>query len=137
MKRQIKITKSDKERLQKIISGLLQTDLDGKEHVRDLVAELDRADVVDPDQIPPNVITMNSKVLLSFGEPEEDITYSLVFPEDADISDNRLSILAPIGTAILGFREGDIIEWNVPDGIIMVTVKKVLYQPEAAGYFES
>jgi regulator of nucleoside diphosphate kinase len=61
------------------------------------------------------------------------MTWTLVFPEDADIDQNRISVLAPIGTAMLGYSVGDTIEWPVPEGLRRIQVKEILYQPEAAG----
>ncbi|WP_228767808.1 GreA/GreB family elongation factor [Candidatus Velamenicoccus archaeovorus] len=62
----------------------------------------------------------------------KDEFYQLVYPEDADIEQNKISILAPIGTAILGYKVGDVIEWKVPAGVRRLKIKKILYQPEAA-----
>lgn len=134
MSRKIIITESDNKKLQKLINDIIQSDPNGREHIRALDTELNKADVLAPNQIPANVITMNSKVLLSIGG--EEVTYSLVYPADADISNNRISILAPIGTAILGYREEDILNWEVPAGTVQIKIKKILYQPEAAGDFE-
>ena len=78
-------------------------------------------------------MTMNSKVLLKDLETGEKMEYTLVYPADADLMENRISVLAPIGTAILGFREGDVIDWKVPDGLVKLEVEKILYQPESAG----
>ena len=63
----------------------------------------------------------------------EEMTYTLVFPDIADISKNKISILAPIGTALIGYRLGDIIEWKVPAGLRKFKVEEILYQPEAMG----
>jgi regulator of nucleoside diphosphate kinase len=59
--------------------------------------------------------------------------YELVYPADADMAHGRLSVLAPVGTAILGYRRGDVIEWPVPAGLRRLRVEEVLYQPERAG----
>jgi regulator of nucleoside diphosphate kinase len=59
-------------------------------------------------------------------------TISLVYPHEADVSENKLSVLSPIGTAILGYREGDAVAWPVPSGCVKVEIKKVVFQPEAA-----
>jgi regulator of nucleoside diphosphate kinase len=61
------------------------------------------------------------------------MVYTLVFPEDADHTHNKISILAPIGTAMLGYRVGDIFEWKVPDGVSKMKIKEILYQPESSG----
>jgi regulator of nucleoside diphosphate kinase len=76
---------------------------------------------------------MECRVLLEDADTHESATYTLVQPEHADFEAGRLSVLAPIGTAILGYREGDVVEWPVPAGVRRIRILKVLYQPEAAG----
>ncbi len=76
---------------------------------------------------------MNSRVRLSDISKAEKLVYTLVFPRDADSATGRISVLAPVGTAILGCRVGDIIEWQVPAGTRRLKIEEVLYQPEAAG----
>jgi regulator of nucleoside diphosphate kinase len=79
---------------------------------------------------------MNSQVLLKDMESGEETIYTLVYPEDVNLAENKISVLAPIGTAILGFRVGDIISWKVPVGTVKLRVEKILYQPEAAGDYD-
>ncbi len=100
--------------------------------VEELESELKRALIVDSDKVPPDIVTMNSKVYLRDMDTGKDEFYQLVYPEDADIEQSRISILAPIGTAILGYKVGDIIEWKVPAGLRKLKIKKILYQPEAS-----
>jgi len=100
--------------------------------IEELEAELNRAIIVDADKIPPDIVTMNSKAYLRDMDTGKDEFYQLVYPEDADIEQNKISILAPIGTAILGYQVGDVIEWKVPTGFRRLKIKKILYQPEAA-----
>ena len=127
----IYITRRDMERLRALLDNpdLLQQ----KPYLEQLERELDRAEVVDSAKIPPNVITMDSTVLLIDLETDEEMILTLVYPDQAHISEGRISVLAPIGTAILGCREGEIVEWEVPAGIQSLRVDRVLYQPEAAG----
>ncbi|NLO97556.1 MAG: nucleoside diphosphate kinase regulator [Peptococcaceae bacterium] len=134
MSRKIYITETDKHKLLKIIDKTKYDQPKNKEILNELEKEINRAVVIAPDQLPGDVISMNSKVLLAFGDEEEE--YTLVYPEDADISQNRISVLSPIGTAILGYSEGSVIEWKVPDGIVKITVKKILFQPEASGRYD-
>jgi regulator of nucleoside diphosphate kinase len=135
-KTSIYITEPDYERL----SGLIETTRErhglDKEYLSNLEAELDRAEIVDPKHLPPDVITMRSKVRLKDLVNGEANTYSLVFPKEADFSEGKISILAPIGTAILGYKVGDTIEWPVPSGLRRLKVDKILYQPESAGDYE-
>lgn len=102
----------------------------------DLERELNRALVVDAHEIPADVITMNSLVQVRFeDDPDELEEYMLVYPKDASALDHKISVMAPVGTALLGYREGDEVEWEVPDGKVKLTVEKILYQPEAAGEY--
>jgi regulator of nucleoside diphosphate kinase len=102
----------------------------------ELAGELARAQVVPSAQVPADVITMNSTVCLVDLESGEEMTYTLVFPNEADIDQDKISVLAPIGTAMLGYRVGDTLEWKVPGGVSRLKVKQILYQPEANGVEE-
>lgn len=131
----IYITKSDAMRLKKLVNSqnMSSLNIQDKESLEDLKKEIDRAELVEPKDIPKNVITMNSMVCLKDLGSREEMMYTLVFPDSADISKNKISILAPIGTALIGYKVGDIIEWKVPAGLRKIKVEKILYQPEAAG----
>lgn len=101
--------------------------------VFELEHEIERAAVVDPRQVPWDVVTMNSRALLQLdGEP---IEVALVYPEDADDGAGRLSVCSGLGTAILGYREGDRFDWRIPDRTRHIHIGRLLYQPEAAGHF--
>ena len=106
-----------------------------RDDLRDLQAELRLARVVAPADIPPDVITMNSKARLRDLETGEKMIYTLVFPDVANIEDGKISVVAPIGTAMLGQRVGDEVQWDVPAGRVRLRVEQLLYQPEAAGHF--
>lgn len=95
--------------------------------------ELKRAKLVLSEEIPANVVTMNSHVLLRDLQSGNELEITLVYPKDADISTRKISIFAPVGTAIIGCREGDVVEWPVPSGTIKYKIEKVVYQPEATG----
>lgn len=97
-----------------------------------LDGELRRARVVPRPQLPPDVVTMNSTVRLRDLETREEETYTLVYPADADIGKNKLSVLAPVGTALLGYRAGDVVEWPVPAGVSRFRIEEVLSQPRRA-----
>ncbi|MBU8922878.1 MAG: nucleoside diphosphate kinase regulator [Bacteroidales bacterium] len=134
-KRKIFITGFDKERLEEIIAVAEEFGEQSRKDLEDLAGELARGKVVLSEDIPPDVVTMNSKVVLRDTDTSEVMTYSLVFPKDADVDAGAISILAPIGTAILGYAEGDIIEWPVPSGMRRISIEKIIYQPESAGDF--
>lgn len=129
----IHITKFDLERLQKLMADATYNQYRKNEYLAKLQAELDRAVVVASEDVADDVITMNSTVVLVDLDTQEEETYTLVFPEDADISQGKISILAPIGTALLGYEVGDVIEWDVPAGKRRLRVAEITYQPEAAG----
>jgi regulator of nucleoside diphosphate kinase len=131
--RTIYITEFDMERLRTLIDDAKRLDRHGNEYLESLESELSRAQVVAPTAVPADVVTMNSKVCLRDLDTKEELMMLLVFPRDADITQAKISVLAPIGTAMLGYRVGDVFTWNVPDGVRRLQVENVLYQPEAAG----
>lgn len=129
----IYITKYDADRLSDIINGKGLPEGTEPESLENLKNELTRARIVDPADIPPDVITMNSRVCLEDLETGEDEAYTLVFPDQADLEQGRISVLAPVGVGMLGYRIGDIFTWKVPQGECQYRVKEITYQPEAAG----
>ena len=132
-RRQIYLTEFDVGRLKALLALPERSDQRDRQHMAELAKELRRGKVVAPEEIPRNVITMNSKVRLRDLDSGEDTVYSLVYPPDADVRHGRISILAPIGTALIGYAVGDVIEWEVPGGLARLSVEDILYQPEAAG----
>lgn len=130
--RSIVITSQDMQRLQGLLSQARQQGAE-EAYLEDLETELDRASVVTPENLPGDIITMNSTVSLRDLDSGEASTYQLVYPQDADLSRGKVSILAPIGTAMLGYAVGDRFDWPVPAGVRRLQVDAVLYQPEAAG----
>jgi regulator of nucleoside diphosphate kinase len=134
--KKIYITESDMEKLQDFLLAPTTAGGRDKDHLRELAEELNRAEVVPSKNIPGDVITMNSRMCLSDLDSGEKRVYTLVFPDKADAQQNKISILAPIGTALIGFRVGDVITWKVPKGVRRLRVEEVLYQPEASGHYE-
>lgn len=133
--RGIFITQFDLDRLSVLIAEKRATGGDNA-YLNELEAELAKAEIVGSRDIPANVITMNSKVRMEDVETGEEMIYSLVFPQDANIDEGKISILAPVGTGMIGYKEGDIIEWPVPAGIRKIKILEILYQPEASGDFD-
>ena len=129
----IQITEFDLQRLNMLLRKAQHTDYRGSEYLAELQAELDRAQIVPSQAVSQEVVTMNSIVVLLDPLTRKEETYTLVFPEDADIGQGKISILAPIGTAMLGYRVGQVFQWKVPAGERTLRVKEILYQPEAAG----
>jgi len=134
-KRDIYGTRFDFDRLSKLIEGTQLWSSKDREYLGQLEEELDRAHVVAPEEIPPDVITMNSTARVTFLQSGKTMDLVLVFPPDADIEKGKISILAPLGIALLGYRVGDTIEWEVPAGLRKLKVQQILYQPEAAGHY--
>jgi regulator of nucleoside diphosphate kinase len=132
--RVIYATRIDYDRLSDLIKSGRGSDKD-QPHLEELRHELERARVVDPQEIPPDVVTMNSRVRLRDLETDDEEVYTLVYPKEADADEGKISVLAPIGTAILGYRAGATISWKVPAGVRTFQIKEILYQPEAAGDF--
>jgi len=125
----IYISRYDYTKLRLLLSTALYSRA-GNLALRDLRAELDRAAVIDPAAFPSDVVTMDSTVEfedLHTGETEE---YTITFPERADVDSGRMSILAPIGTALIGCRVGSTIDWATPGGIRQLKVRRVI--PPAA-----
>jgi regulator of nucleoside diphosphate kinase len=134
--RTIQITELDRKRLIALIVDAQSGEYRKSVYLENLRGELERAEVVPHEKIAGDVITMNSTVTLVDQDTGEEETYTLVYPEDADTSQGKISILAPIGTAMLGYRAGDVFEWEVPAGKRRLKVAKILYQPEASGNFD-
>lgn len=128
----IYITKNDHKKLIKLINEKLPDN----DSARSLLSELKRAEIVEPEKIPANIITMNSLVNFIDVDSGTELEYWLVFPEDADIAQRKISVISPVGCALLGYRVGDIINLKTPSGEKKIKVEKILHQPEAEGNYE-
>ena len=129
----IVISERDAERLEALLEALPANAFPGK---AELEAELGRAEILAPEAIPPGVVTMNSTVKFRVSSSNEEFTLTLVYPRDVDQSGKTISILAPVGSAMLGLSQGDEIEWPRPGGgTLKVCVEEILYQPERAGEY--
>lgn len=130
--RTIYVTEQDRKRLLYLIDSLRRSWRD-RQHLDLLEQEMDRATVVSGDRIPSSVVTMNSRVRVRDLKTDREMVYQVVFPRDADAERNRISVLAPIGTALLGYDVGTEVEWTTPGGIRHLRIEAVEYQPQAAG----
>jgi len=127
MKPKIVISSFDADRLERLMESLPSHDFPGRD---DLEAELARAEIVAPGDIPPNVVTMDSTVSFKIESSQKEFDLTLVYPQDVDANGGTISILAPVGSALLGLSEGDEIEWPKPGGgVLRVSIKKVNAQP--------
>ena len=133
--KQIIITAEDFQRLEALLASTIVRLISDSDRLDELKAELGRARIVPQHHVPSDVVTMNSTVSLRDLHTNEVETYTLVYPERADIANNKLSVLAPIGTAVLGYRAGDEFSWQVPQGWRELKVEEVIYQPERDGAF--
>lgn len=129
----IVISSLDAERLERLLESLPAGSLPGKAALQ---SELERADIVEPRDIPATVVTMNSTVRFRVETSGEEFTLTLVYPHDMDGSSNKISILAPVGSALLGLSQDDEIEWPRPGGgVLKVRIVETVYQPERAGEY--
>jgi len=136
MRSKIYITSQDKSRLTNLLQEARGMDKRDRGDLKALAEELDRAVVVAPKEIPPEVVTMNSTAELLDLDTGESVLFTLVFPQEADVGADKISVLAPIGAGMLGYKVGDEFEWQVPDGLRRMKVMRIAYQPEAAGDFD-
>lgn len=127
----IVVSEQDLERLEKLVASLSSAPVPGLEELEE---ELSRADVVPSTAIPPNVVTMNSTVRFREVDSDREFQLALVYPRDQGVDGSTISILAPVGSALLGLSEGETIEWPKPGGgSLHVRIEEVIYQPERAG----
>ena len=127
------VSEQDADRLDKLLASLPEKEFSAREA---LEAELDRAEILPSTEMPNDVVTMNSTVRFHVSSSKDDFCLTLVYPKDMDDSGNKISILAPVGSALLGLRQGDEIEWPSSDGRVMqVRIEEIIYQPEREGEY--
>ncbi len=130
------INRLDYARIKKSISDAKQFKSITNAEAEKLLQELDAAKIVEPQAIPSDVVTMNSIVKLSFLNNDKTIQFQIVYPEQANIKENKISIFSPIATALIGYKVNDEVEWIVPAGLTRIRIDEIIYQPEAAGNFD-
>ena len=123
--RTIFVTRTDYDHLAQLLASDFAATIWPRRYLDDLRAELDRAAVVPADKAPEEAVTMNSTVRLRDLDTDEIETYTLVYPGKANIAQNRLSVLAPVGTAILGYCVGDVVNWDTPGGTRRLRIEQV------------
>ncbi len=123
------LSRFDQERLERLLDKVgVRPDLDA------LREEIERAEIVEPEAIPRDVVTMNSVVRFVDEDSGRESEVRLVFPGHANLESKQISVLAPVGSALLGLSVGDSIDWPVPNARSRrLRVVAVTYQPEAAG----
>ena len=117
------ITRDDHHRLMLLLTAALRTR--ASTSLEKLRGELARATILDPAAVPPDIVTMGARVRIEDIGTNEVEEYVLVYPDHANIAEGRLSILAPVGTALLGYREGDLVDWPTPGGIRRLRIHRV------------
>ena len=119
----IYITRDDNSKLRLLLATALHSNASAS--LQKLREELDRAAVIDPAGIPAGVVTMESTVEFEDLGTSEVEEYTITFPDRADVEKKRLSILAPVGTALIGCRVGDVVSWSTPGGVRRLKVRRV------------
>lgn len=128
----IKISDIDMQRIRPLVEARTNTKGPDADNLVRLALELDRAEVVPAVDLPHDVIAMDSVVDLEDLASGERLTFTLVYPEEADADNGRISVLAPLGSAMLGYREGDWFEWPTPGGTTRMAVLRVTSTQHAA-----
>jgi regulator of nucleoside diphosphate kinase len=123
---QLFITESDFQRLKGLIESAKRFLRRDRPHLDALEEELNRAEIVGSNELPANVVTMNSRIRVTDLDTRTQVVYTLSFPRDADIAHDRISVLAPIGTALLGYRAGTVIQAEVPGGKKRLRIDEVM-----------
>ncbi|MGV3001638.1 nucleoside diphosphate kinase regulator [Vibrio sp.] len=131
---EIVLSSLDSERLYSLIDSLPKNSVPGIEELED---ELSRAKIVEPNEIPANIVTMNSTVRFFVESSQKEFELTLVYPKNVASNGKTISILAPVGSALLGLSIGDQIEWPKPGGdFLKVKITEITYQPERAGDYQ-
>ena len=131
---EIVLSSLDSERLYSLIDSLPKNSVPG---IEELEEELGRAKVVEPEEITASIVTMNSTVRFFVESTKKEFELTLVYPKNVDSNGKTISILAPVGSALLGLSIGDQIEWPRPGGgFLKVKIKEITYQPERAGNYQ-
>ena len=129
----ITITQLDKQRIERLLAQFDARAIKPDEHLEWFRQEFERATVVPPEEVPADIVTMNSVVNLYDIDFDVTESYTLVYPVDADIFENRVSVLNPMGMAILGRRSGDVARWRNSNGEHQLELKELVFQPEREG----
>ncbi len=127
------LNKLDYLRIQKCIDEAKQLKSITVSESEGLMKELNSAEILEPEKIPSNVVTMNSIVKISFLNSNKQIQFQIVYPRQANVREQKISIFSPIATALIGYKVGDEVEWIVPAGLTKIRIDEIIYQPEAAG----
>ncbi|MEA5109839.1 Regulator of nucleoside diphosphate kinase [bioreactor metagenome] len=134
--KEIIISSLDMARLRSHIAKARSGGINAPINLNPLQAELDRAKVLPPEKMPPDVVTMHSIVKLDYLNSDKSMQIQIVYPHEADSRQQKISVFAPVATALLGYRKGDTVRWKVPTGEAELRISEIIYQPEASGDLE-
>lgn len=136
METKILITELDYVRLSNLIDSARierSTELKNLEY---LANEIKRANKIDSKKIAPEFVTMNSVVQVFNKETKQTMTIKIVYPKEADFKKGNVSVFSPLGSALLGYKVGDIVLFEAPKGMVEISIEKIEYQPEARGEYQ-
>lgn len=133
---QIIISKQDSTRIHNAIRDAKLNNGIKKEDADKLLAELHSAKIVSSEEIPKDVVTMNSIVKIHFQNNKNTVQFQIVYPHLANMKENKISIFSSVGSALIGYRVNDEIDWLVPSGMTKIVIDEIIYQPEAADDFD-
>jgi len=125
MEARIVVSREDASRLRSLVASEKSRRGQDREHLADLEHELDRANVVEGQMLPGDRVAVNSTVRVRDLDSGTAHDYTLVWPSHADAAQRRISVLAPMGTALLGCRAGDRVEWQMPGGLVRLVIEEV------------
>ena len=134
--KKVTLTKNDYTRIYKAITDAKNSKTINSNEAEKLLSELSKAEIVPSEKIYKDVVTMNSEVKLFFENTQKEQSFKIVYPQDSNLKENKISIFSPIATALIGYKIGDEIEWIVPGGMTKIKIVDLIYQPEAAGDFD-
>ena len=134
--KKVTLTKNDYTRIYKAITDAKNSKTINSNEAEKPLSELSKAEIVPSEKIDKDVVTMNSEVKLFFENTQKEQSFKIVYPQDANLKENKISIFSPIATALIGYKIGDEIEWIVPGGMTKIKIVDLIYQPEAAGDFD-
>lgn len=126
----------DYERIYNSINKAEESKSISEQEAQSLAGELEKAKIVEPQEMPDDIVTMNSKVKITFVKTDKQMELQIVYPQDADINQNLISIFSPIAAALIGYKVGDTIEWIVPSGPTSIKINEITYQPESVGQYD-
>ncbi|QDP86588.1 nucleoside diphosphate kinase regulator [Chryseobacterium sp. SNU WT5] len=135
--KQVIITKQDFNKIHRSITDAKGRNSIKPEEAEKLLAELKSAKIVEQEEVEGDIVTMNSIVKIHFQNNKTTMQFQLVYPDDANIKERKISIFSSVASALIGYRVGDEIDWLIPSGMTKIVIDEVIYQPEAAGDFES